>query len=60
MMCGDFNDLDMSEITSIYPLNQIVTFATHENNTLDPIIGWYYQNKFGKPVVIFLQKPMLM
>ena len=37
MMCGDFNNLDMSEITNMYQINQTVTFATRENNTLDLI-----------------------
>lgn len=32
---GDFNDLDTSHITNILPLEQIVTFPTREQNTLD-------------------------
>ena len=44
MMCGDFNNLDMSEITNMYQINQTVTFATRENNALSHIftdIGGY-------------------
>ena len=38
LLCGDFNDLNTSEITNLHPLEQIVNFPTRENNTLDLIL----------------------
>ena len=37
VLCGDFNDLDTTEIINLYPLDQIVNFATREQNMLDLI-----------------------
>ena len=38
VVCGDFNRLDISEILHQLNLTQVVTFATHEQATLDLII----------------------
>ena len=36
-LCGDFNDFDTSEMTNLFPLEQIVTFPTREDRKLDLI-----------------------
>ena len=35
IMCGDFNDIDTRNISALFPLKQIVSFATRESITLD-------------------------
>lgn len=37
LLCGDFNDLDTTEITNLLPLEQLVDFPTRENRMLDLI-----------------------
>ena len=47
IICGDFNDLDTRNISVLFPLKQIVSFATRESNTLDfvfAVIAEYYDN----------------
>lgn len=39
VLCGDFNELDTSEIQDQLNLSQIVDFPTHEGHTLDLIIS---------------------
>ena len=35
VLCGDFNDLDTTPITAMFPVYQIVDFNTRENSRLD-------------------------
>ena len=37
LVCGDFNDLETTEITTLLPMDQIVNFATRGENMLDKI-----------------------
>ena len=39
-MCGDFNDLETTEITTLLPLEQIINFATRGEITLDKIFTY--------------------
>ncbi len=49
VLCGDFNELDTTDVTSHLCLTQVVEFPTHGQNTLDLILSdltdWYLPSR---------------